>query len=227
MSGEMSLAIGQKINCPMRRITHSAMHVVRTATQRCRIALVLGAAASVTLAATVGAQSAAPLPSTSVYALAGTWTERSGASQTLASLRGEPVVLALVYLSCSMSCPLVTSDMLAVQTALRAAGPSNTRFVMITFDPSRDSLAALQAHASSRGLDAQWSLLRGSPADVRRIAVALGVSYRRLPSGDFDHSNIITVLDRDGVAVHQEVRLPVNRERLAAAVRAAGEIGRR
>lgn len=211
----------------MNRIMSHTMQFVHTAAYRCRGALVVCAAATVMFAATTLAQSAAPLPSTSVYAIAGTWTERSGATQTLASLRGEPVVLALVYLSCSMTCPLLTSDMLAVQASLRAAGPSNARFVMITFDPSRDSLPALQAHASSRGLDAQWSLLRGSPADVRRIAVALGISYRRLPSGDFDHSNVITVLDRDGVVVHQEIRMPMNRERLTAAVKTAGGRGGR
>jgi protein SCO1/2 len=70
-------------------------------------------------------------------------------------------------------------------------------------------------------LDDHWLVMRASPADVRTLAVLLGVSYRQLPSGDFDHSNIITVLDTDGVVRFQSPRIPANRPALLGAVIAA------
>ena len=196
------------LGAPMIRTCAALLFVLST----CR--------ASVSSAQRVAAESS-PLPSASLYALGTIFTDHTGARAPLASLRGTAAVLSLVYLSCTMTCPRITSDMLSVQSQLTASERARVRFVLVTFDPARDSLVAMRAYAAGRQLDAQWALLRGSPTDIRRLAVALGVNYRQLASGDFDHANVITVLDRDGVVLHQEVRLPLDRERLMAAVRAA------
>jgi len=161
------------------------------------------------------------LPATSVYRMKGSWTSQDGAVHTLASLRGEVTVLAMVYTSCTMTCPLITSEMQAVQRALSPELKKHVRFVLASFDPARDSLPALRAHVSKMGLDANWLVMRASPVDVRTLAVVLGVSYRQLPSGDFDHSNIITVLDANGVVRFQSPRIPADRPALVAAVIAA------
>lgn len=167
------------------------------------------------------ATQATALPATSLYRMNGTWTSHDGTVHTLASLRGEITVLAMVYTSCTMTCPLITSEMLAVQRALSPDLRTRVRFVLASFDPARDSLPALRAHVRKMALDEHWLVMRASPTDVRTLAVLLGVTYRQLPSGDFDHSNIISVLDADGVVRFQSPRIPTDRPALLGAVIAA------
>ena len=164
------------------------------------------------------------LPDASLYKLHATWTAYDGRTIDLSSLRGETVVLAMVYTSCTMTCPLITSEMQSVQRALPADVRPHVRFVLASFDPERDSIAALRAHAVKMSLDDRWLVLRASPVDVRQLAVLLGVRYRRLPDGDFDHSNIISVLDAGGVLRHQSPRIPADRAALVRAVTEAARI---
>jgi len=161
------------------------------------------------------------LPDHSLYRLTGRWTNHDGRSLALAELRGETVVLAMVYTSCTMTCPLITREMQSVQRALPPDVRARVRFVLASFDPARDSVGALRRHVEKMALDARWLALRGAPPDVRQLAVLLNVSYRQLPSGDFDHSNIISVLDADGVLRFQSPRVPGDREALGKAVVAA------
>ena len=183
--------------------------------------LVGGAVASVSAAQAHPAAQSAALPTASLYRMSGTWTSHDGRRHTLEGLRGEVTVLAMVYTSCTMTCPLITSEMLAVQRALSPELRKHVRFVLASFDPARDSLPALKAHVTKMGLDDHWLVMRASPADVRTLAVLLGASYRQLPSGDFDHSNIINVLDADGVLRFQSPRIPADRPALVGAVIAA------
>ncbi|KPD23790.1 SCO family protein [Idiomarina zobellii] len=48
-----------------------------------------------------------------------------------------------------------------------------------------------------------WVFLHGEDQDIRTLATVLGVRYRKRPDGDFDHSNLITVLDKNGVIEHR------------------------
>ncbi len=161
------------------------------------------------------------LPDASLYQLHAAWTTHEGRAIDLSRLRGETVVLAMVYTSCTMTCPLITSEMLAVQRALPPDLRANVRFVLASFDPARDSVAALRAHAVKMALDNRWLMLRASADNVRQLAVLLGVRYRQLPGGDFDHSNIISVLDADGVLRYQSPQIPADRPALVRAVAAA------
>jgi protein SCO1 len=38
---------------------------------------------------------------------------------------------------------------------------------------------------------------------LRKIAAALNIQYRQLPNGEFNHSNIISLLTPSGEIVHQ------------------------
>jgi protein SCO1/2 len=161
----------------------------------------------------------APMPVRgSLYALDQNWTTQDGRVMPLADLRGDVVVLAMVYTSCTMTCPLLTNEMLAVQRALPPMMRNRVRFVLVSFDPARDSVAVLRAYATKMSLDDRWLALRASSANVRQLAVLLGVRYRALPTGDFEHSNIISVLDADGVRQFQAERVPIDRPALVGAV---------
>ena len=135
----------------------------------------------------------------SVYDLAGAWRDQSGATRTLASWRGTPVLLAMIYTHCSATCPLAVAELKRI-----AALNPDARFVLVSLDPARDDVHRLAAYAAERGLDpARWTLLTGSDADVRDLAATLGVRYRQVTPDDLAHSNLITLLDPEGRIARQ------------------------
>ena len=135
----------------------------------------------------------------SVYDLGGAWHDQSGTARSLASWRGTPVLLAMIYTHCSATCPLAVAELKRI-----AALNPDARFVLVSLDPVRDDVHRLAAYAEERGLDpARWTLLTGSAADVRDLAATLGVRYRQVTPDDLAHSNLITLLDREGRIARQ------------------------
>jgi protein SCO1 len=135
----------------------------------------------------------------SVYELDGRWRDQTGAARALSSLRGAPVLLAMIYTHCTATCPLAVSELKRI-----AALEPDSRFVLVSLDPQRDDEKRLADYAAERSLDpSRWTLLTGSDADVRDLAATLGVRYRRVTPEDLAHSNLITLLDRDGRVVRQ------------------------
>ena len=135
----------------------------------------------------------------SVYDLGGSWRDQSGATRSLASWRGTPVLLAMIYTHCTATCPLAVSELKRI-----AALHPDVRFVLVSLDPARDDVSRLADYAAERALDpSRWTLLTGSDADVRDLAATLDVRYRRVTPEDLAHSNLITLLDREGRVARQ------------------------
>ena len=66
-------------------------------------------------------------------------------------------------------------------------------------DPKRDNPAALMSIVNKRKLDrARWTLASPAPADVREIAGVLGIRYRALADGEFNHTSALVLLDAEG-----------------------------
>ncbi len=158
-------------------------------------------------AAKVAAADVAPFTRESLYQADGTFTDDSGKSFRLADLRGRPVVVNMFFATCGYACPLTVTDLLAVQSRLSPARRQDTVFVLVTFDPARDTVAALAQYRTARQLDANWILLRGDDAAVREFAALVGVKYKQEADGSFAHSNLFTVLNREGEIVHQRTGL--------------------
>jgi protein SCO1/2 len=137
----------------------------------------------------------------SVYDLASVWKDQHGTARPLSSLRGRPRVVALIYTHCTATCPLALGEMMRIA----AATDSGVGLVLVSLDPARDSMGALARYAREHNLDAtRWTLLAGSSGDVRELAAVLGIRYRALGPDAIAHSNVITILDANGVIVHQQ-----------------------
>lgn len=150
----------------------------------------------------------------SVYDLPATWRDQQGAARTLASLRGRPQLVAMVYTHCATTCPLTVATMKRVE---RAADDAGLGFVLVSLDPARDSSAQLAAFAREHDLaSARWTLLRGDDDAVRELAVALGVRYRRRSPDELAHSNTLTLLDASGAVAWQRAGLGAVDETVAA-----------
>lgn len=185
------------------------------------LALVLAAAWGAAVAAT---PAPAPLPADSVYQLPLQLTGQDGRTWPWARLRGTPRVVAMFYASCQYMCPLIIDGARGVERGLTPAQQQRVGFVLLSMDPRRDTPAALQALAAKRRLAApRWLLAAPAQADVRKLAGVLGIRYRALADGEFNHTSELILLDADGriIARTEQVGARVDPAFLAAVRRAA------
>ena len=149
----------------------------------------------------------APLTARSLYQLDAKWTSDAGAAVQLASLRGQPVVLAMFFASCEYACPLIVDDMKRLGASLPADVRARAKFVLVSFDVARDTPAALAAYRERLKLGNAWTLLHGETANVQELAMLLGVKFKQDARGQFSHSNLITILNPEGEIAHQRAGL--------------------
>lgn len=154
----------------------------------------------------------------SIYQSDVTFTDDSGRAVALGSLRGRPVALDMFFASCGYACPLTVTDMLAIQERLPAEQRSQAVFVLVSFDTVRDTTEVLAKYRAQRGLDGQWIILRGDDDAVRELAALLGVKYKQEADGMFSHSNVVTILNREGEIVHQRQGLKGGLDEAVAAL---------
>jgi len=163
-----------------------------------RDALLLLAAAAAGLPVAARAAAPAELPGDSIYQYRPPLTDQDGHAFDIASLRGGPVLVSMFYSSCEMVCPMIFETLHLTLKALPVADRERLRVLMVSFDPARDSVAVLKTKAEAHHCDARWTLARTDDASARKLAALLGVQYRRLASGEFNHSSTIELLDADG-----------------------------
>jgi protein SCO1/2 len=159
----------------------------------------LPAALLLLASAAVAAPAQAPLPRDSVYQLPVVLTDQHGKAWDWRGKRGTPQVVAMFYTSCRYVCPLIVDSGKAVEHALGPDERPRLGILLISMDPKRDDPAALMSVARKRDLDpARWSLASPPAESVRGVAGVLGVRYRQLADGEFNHTSALVLLDREG-----------------------------
>lgn len=150
------------------------------------------------------------------------WTDQSARPFRLSSLRGKPVVLTMGYATCKFACPRIMADLMAIERGLTEAEKAETHFVFISIDPEKDTPESLGAFLKTYKVDPlRWHAVRGSADDTREISVALGVRFKAIDGGDFAHSNLISLLGKDGAIIHRQQGLGAQPEELIKALREA------
>ena len=158
--------------------------------------------------ASITAQAATPLPGDSIYHLKVQLTDQSGHQQLLSERRGRPQLVTMFYASCQMVCPMIVDSMRATYKALPPEQQGRLDLLAVSFDPARDSVAALKAYAQKRKLETPpWTLARAEAAQARQLSGVLGLQYRQLPDGEFNHSSELILLDADGRIVARTARI--------------------
>ena len=144
----------------------------------------------------------------SLYQLDSTWTNDAGQSLKLGNLQGPVQVVAMFFASCTYACPIIVHDMKRIEDALSESVRAKAGFTLVTIDPERDSPAALHSYRAAHKLRTdRWTLLHGTPDDTLELAALLGVKFKREATGQFAHSNLITILNSEGEIIHQLVGL--------------------
>ena len=140
-----------------------------------------------------------PLPRDSVYQLDVQLLDQAGRRQPWRAQRGRPRLVGMFYTSCQYICPLIVDSGKAVERQLDPTERKRLGITLISMDPVRDTPRALAAVVAQRKLDtSRWTLASPRPDDVRQVAGVLGVRFRQLADGEFNHTSALVLLDAEG-----------------------------
>lgn len=141
-----------------------------------------------------------PLPGESLYQLPVRLLTAENRNIQLADLRGRPLLITMFYSHCASVCPLITTRLQRLVADLSPADREQVRILMVSFDATRDTPATLTEFKAEHHIeDSSWIIAHASAGDVRLLAAALGIRFRELPDHTFNHSALISLVDRDGV----------------------------
>ncbi len=132
-------------------------------------------------------------------------TDHTGLPLDLSTLRGKPLVVSLVYTSCSTVCPLTTSYLREqVENARAVLGDQSFDILTFGFDARGDRPAQLAAFAGVHDLAGieGWHVASADAGTTAAFVAELGFSYRAI-AGSFEHVTQTTILDGSGVVYRQ------------------------
>lgn len=147
----------------------------------------------------------------SIYNLPTTWTTKNGTDMELKELRGNVLVMVMIYTSCQAACPRLVADMRNIRERVDVKNKDRVKYVLVSIDPETDTPERLTAFAKENQMeDDQWVFLRSSDENTREFAAVLAVNYKRISPIDFSHSNIISVFNTEGELAYQQEGLGVS-----------------
>jgi protein SCO1/2 len=147
----------------------------------------------------------------SIYNLPSKWTNQNNEEIQLNALKGDVLVMVMIYTSCQTACPRLVADMRGIEAQIPADKKDQVTLVFVSIDPETDTPERLKEFAKENQMDSdKWVFLRGSEADTREFSAVLAVNYKKISPMDFSHSNIISVFDQGGELAYQQEGLGVN-----------------
>jgi len=126
--------------------------------------------------------------------------DQTGRAFSLTQLRGTPLVVTFISAHCKDVCPLIDAQIGQAVTDARARD-LRVRFVTITLDPERDSVADMKKLARTFGADPRyWLVAGGAVPDVHAIMQAFRVTANRGGDGYADvHTTFVYLVDKHGL----------------------------
>lgn len=147
----------------------------------------------------------------SIYNLPAIWTTQDNKKIELKELKGDVLVMVMIYTSCKAACPRLVADMRDIEAQIPDSKKENVKLLLVSIDPETDTPERLKKFSIENEMESdQWLFLRGTKSDTREFAAVLAVNYKKISPMDFSHSNIISVFDQGGELVHQQEGLGVN-----------------
>jgi protein SCO1/2 len=129
-----------------------------------------------------------------------TLTNQARTRIALSQLRGKVVVMNFIYTSCALPqfCYRMTNHFSVLNDRFTGREGRDVVLLSVTFDPTRDTPDVLADYAKQWKADtARWHFLTGTPDEIERLAVPLGLDY--FPDeGLITHSLRTVIIDRAG-----------------------------
>ncbi len=132
-------------------------------------------------------------------------TRSDGTALPLASFRGRPLAISLVYTSCASVCPVTTQRLLdAVKAAQGAVGSGKFAVLTVGFDARNDTPERMAAFGNTQGIDvAGWQLATADSGTITALLDDLGFSFRNA-AGGIEHITQTSIIDAEG-AVYRHI----------------------
>lgn len=147
----------------------------------------------------------------SIYQLESTWNTQNGEQIEFKDLKGQVLVVVMIYTSCKSACPRLVADMKEIESKITPSAPNGVKYVLVSIDPKHDTPERLKEFSIENEMTGpQWLFLQGDEESVRDFANVTAVRYTQISPIDFSHSNIISVFDQNGVMQHQQEGLKVD-----------------
>lgn len=160
----------------------------------------------------------------SIYNLPSKWTTQDGKDIELKSLKGNVLVMVMIYTSCKAACPRLVADMRDIESKLDKKTKKNVKLILVSIDPKTDTPEKLKSFAIANQMNQEpWIFLRSSEENTREFAAVLAVNYKQISPVDFSHSNIISVFNPAGELIFQQEGLGVNNEKTIKAINLEAE----
>lgn len=156
------------------------------------------------------------IASESIFNLTSKWTNQHNKTIELKDLKGDVLVVVMIYTSCQAACPRLVADM---RNIYEKVDNKTVKYVLVSIDPETDTPEKMNAFAKENQLNNnQWILLRSTVDNTREFSNVLAVKYKEISPIDFSHSNIISVFDKNGVLYHQQEGLGVDNKETVSKV---------
>lgn len=159
----------------------------------------------------------------SIYNLPEVWTTQNGDDIALKELKGNVLVVVMIYTSCKTACPILIKDMREIRKQVDTQIPKTAKgvkYLLVSIDPETDTPEHLKVFAKENNMDDdQWLFLRSNEEQTREFAAVLAVNYKQISPVDFSHSNIISVFNKKGELVSQQEGLGIDYEKTVSEVK--------
>lgn len=159
----------------------------------------------------------------SIYNLPEVWTTQNGDDIALKELKGNVLVVVMIYTSCKTACPILIKDMREIRKQVDTQIPKTAKgvkYLLVSIDPETDTPEHLKGFAKENNMDDdQWLFLRSNEEQTREFAAVLAVNYKQISPVDFSHSNIISVFNKKGELVSQQEGLGIDYEKTVTEVK--------
>lgn len=123
--------------------------------------------------------------------------------------KGKITLMAMVYTHCPDICPMTTHNMQLIESKLSKDELEKVRFVVITFDPDRDTPDVLKKFAEIRDIDfSRWSFLSGNKQNTKEVMLKFDIKAVPADSSyDADenlsyyivHTDRLSLIDQNGL----------------------------
>lgn len=110
-------------------------------------------------------------------------------------IRGRVVAINMMYTQCEGICPMMTANLVRVQSLLKERIGKDIFMYSVTLRPEEDSPETLAEYAKAHGVRPGWTFLTGKPANIEAVRYALGF-YDRDPTRDKQadrHTSVVRI----------------------------------
>lgn len=149
----------------------------------------------------------------SLFQMDAEWLNHRGENFQLSEFQGHPVIITMFYGSCTQVCPILIRDAKRLYQAVDESLREKVQVLAVSFDTENDTAEELYNYAETKNLNlSNWHFVTGDRNDIRELAMLLGVQYSKKGDGHFAHSNLVTLLDGNGMIVSrlEGLNQPVN-----------------